>query len=67
MTVETRVCRVRRVPAGIALGYGGRFVTVACRRVRGAPIGYHDGLRAVLLGTRLGSVAGEESARGGRQ
>ncbi len=50
MTVETRVVAVRRVPAGTALGYGGRFVTARDTTVAVLPIGYHDGLRRSFSG-----------------
>jgi alanine racemase len=68
MTVETRVIAVRRVPAGTALGYGGRFVTPRDTTVAVLPIGYHDGLRrsvsgkvAVLLRGGPASVVGSVS------
>ena len=65
MTVETRVTSVRRVPAGTALGYGGRFVTARETTIAVLPIGYHDGFRrsfsgrvAVLLGGKRAPVVG---------
>lgn len=68
MTVETRVVAVRRVPAGTALGYGGRFVTARDTTVAVLPIGYHDGFRrsfsgkvAVLLRGRRAPVVGSVS------
>lgn len=68
MTIETRVVSARRVPAGTALGYGGRFVTARATTVAVLPIGYHDGLRrsfsgkaAVLLRGRPAPVVGSVS------
>ncbi|MFN2385579.1 MAG: alanine racemase [Thermoanaerobaculia bacterium] len=50
LTLETRVIAVHEVPAGAALGYGGRFVTRRPSRIATIPIGYHDGLRRVISG-----------------
>jgi alanine racemase len=50
LTLETRVIAARDVPAGVALGYGGRFVTRRPSRIATIPIGYHDGLRRVISG-----------------
>jgi alanine racemase len=68
MTVEARVTAVRRVPAGTALGYGGRFVTERATTIAVLPIGYHDGFRrslsgrvAVLLGGKRAPVVGAVS------
>ena len=68
MTIETRVIAVRRLPAGIPLGYGGRFVTERPSTVAVLPIGYHDGFRrsfsgsvSVLLRGRKAPVVGSVS------
>ena len=68
MCVETRVVSVRSVPAGTALGYGGRFVTGRETTVAVLPIGYHDGFRrsfsgrvAVLLRGMRAPVVGSVS------
>ena len=50
MSVETRVMSVREVPAGVALGYGGRFVTSHPSEIAVLPIGYHDGFRRSFSG-----------------
>jgi alanine racemase len=68
MSIETRVVGVRRLPAGTALGYGGRFVTQRETTVAVLPIGYHDGFRrsfsgsvSVLLRGRKAPVVGSVS------
>jgi alanine racemase len=50
MTVETAAMSVRRVPAGMPLGYGGTFVTRRVSTIAVLPIGYDDGLRRSLSG-----------------
>jgi alanine racemase len=45
MTVETEVMSVRDLPAGAAIGYGGRFRTRRSSRIAAIPIGYSDGIR----------------------
>ena len=50
MSVETRVMSLREVPAGVALGYGGRFVTSRASEIAVLPIGYHDGFRRSFSG-----------------
>jgi alanine racemase len=50
MSLETRVMSVRAVPAGVALGYGGRFVTSRPSEIAVLPIGYHDGFRRSFSG-----------------
>ena len=50
MTLETRVMAVKDVPAGTALGYGGRFVTSRASTIVTLPIGYHDGFRRSFSG-----------------
>jgi alanine racemase len=68
MTLESRVVAVRTVPAGTALGYGGRFVAERETTVAVLPIGYHDGFRrsfsgktSVLLRGRRAPVVGTVS------
>lgn len=68
MALETRVISVKRVPAGTALGYGGRFVTSRASTVATLPIGYHDGLRrsfssrvSVLLRGGMAPIVGAVS------
>lgn len=50
LTLETRVMAVNDVPAGTALGYGGRFVTARASSIASLPIGYHDGFRRSFSG-----------------
>ncbi len=50
MEVETRVMAVKAVPAGAALGYGGRFVARRPSTIAVLPIGYHDGVRRRITG-----------------
>jgi alanine racemase len=50
MTVETRVMTLKVVPAGTALGYGGRYVTERRSEIAVIPIGYHDGFRRAFSG-----------------
>ncbi len=68
MSVETNVVSVRRIPSGVPLGYGGRFVTTRETTAAVLPIGYRDGFRrsfsgrtAVLLGGRRAPVIGAVS------
>jgi alanine racemase len=68
MAVETRVVSVKSVPAGAALGYGGRFVAARDTTVAVLPIGYHDGFRrsfcgrvSILLGGKRAPVVGAVS------
>ncbi len=68
MRVEARIVSLKRVPAGTALGYGGRFVAQRDTTVAVLPIGYHDGFRrslsgrvSVLLGGKRAPVVGAVS------
>ncbi len=68
MSVETHVVSVRRIPSGVPLGYGGRFVTTRETVAAVLPIGYRDGFRrafsgraAVLLRGRRAPVIGAVS------
>jgi alanine racemase len=47
---ETRVMAVRDVGAGVAVGYGGKFVTARRSRLAVLPVGYHDGYRRAFSG-----------------
>jgi alanine racemase len=44
LTFKTRVIAVKEVSAGIALGYGGRYVTPRASRIAVIPAGYADGM-----------------------
>ena len=43
MSVRARIVLLREVPAGAALGYGGRHVTERPSRIAVVPVGYADG------------------------
>ena len=51
MSVETSVLAIRVLPAGTAIGYGGRFVTARATTIAVLPIGYADGYRRSFSGT----------------
>jgi alanine racemase len=61
MGLETRVMAVREVSAGIALGYGGRFVTQRPSVIAVLPIGYHDGFRRSFSGRVRVLLRGKEA------
>jgi alanine racemase len=61
MSVETRVMAVREIPAGVALGYGGRFVTSRPSAIAVLPIGYHDGFRRSFSGRVRVLLQGKEA------
>ena len=61
MSVETRVMAVREVPAGVALGYGGRFLTSRPSEIAVLPIGYHDGFRRSFSGRVRVLLRGKEA------
>lgn len=61
MTIETEVMSVRRVPAGAALGYGGRFVTQRPSEIAVLPIGYDDGFRRSFSGRVRVRMKGNEA------
>ncbi len=44
LSLKTRVCFVKRVPAGTPIGYGATYVTRDERTIATLPIGYADGL-----------------------
>jgi len=50
LTFRTRVISIKQVPAGIPLGYGGRYVTPRASRIAIIPAGYADGLDRRLSG-----------------
>ena len=47
---ETEVTAVKDVPAGVAVGYGGTFVTARPSRLAVLPVGYDDGYRRAFSG-----------------
>ena len=50
LSFKTRVISVKEVPAGIPLGYGGRYVTSRHSRIATIPAGYADGMIRRLSG-----------------
>ena len=61
MSVESAVMSVKSVPAGTALGYGGRFVTARASEIAAVPIGYHDGFRRSFSGRVRVLMRGKEA------
>jgi alanine racemase len=61
MSVETCVMSLRQIPAGVALGYGGRFVTSRPSEIAVLPIGYHDGFRRSFSGRVRVLLRGKEA------
>ena len=50
LTLKTKVIAVKEVPAGIPLGYGGKYVTPRHSRIATLPAGYADGMNRRLSG-----------------
>lgn len=50
LSFKTRVISVKEVPAGIPLGYGGKYVTPRHSRIATLPAGYADGVNRRLSG-----------------
>jgi alanine racemase len=48
MRIVARVTQVRDVPAGVAIGYGGTFVTARPSKIALLPVGYGDGVPRAL-------------------
>lgn len=44
LSVSARIAQIRDVPAGVQVGYGGRFKTSRNTRLAVVPVGYADGL-----------------------
>lgn len=68
LSVSARITQLREVPAGVAVGYGGSFVTMRESRLALLPVGYADGLPrslsnrgAVLIGGRRCPLVGNIS------
>ena len=59
LSFRTRVISVKQVPAGIALGYGGRYVTPRASRIATVPAGYADGVDRRLSNRGRVIVCGE--------
>ena len=50
LSLKTKVISVKEVPAGIPLGYGGKYVTPRHSRIATLPAGYADGMLRRLSG-----------------
>jgi len=50
LSLKTKVIAVKEVPAGIPLGYGGKYVTPRHSRIATLPAGYADGMNRRLSG-----------------
>lgn len=68
MTLKTQLISVRDLPAGEAVGYGGRYITRQPSRIGVAACGYGDGYprqmrdgAPLLVGEQLASLAGRVS------
>ncbi|MBI4458985.1 MAG: alanine racemase, partial [Acidobacteria bacterium] len=59
LTFKSKIIAIKEVPAGIALGYGGRYVTSRPSRIATIPAGYADGLDRRLSGQGHLIVAGQ--------
>lgn len=58
MSLKTRIVHVKTVPAGEAISYGGRYVTVRSERIGTIPVGYADGFSRMLTGKAEALVRG---------
>ena len=58
MSVRARIVQLREVPAGTALSYGGRTVTLRRSRIAVVPVGYADGYAWRLTGRAEALVRG---------
>ncbi len=61
LTFKTRVIAVKEVAAGIALGYGGRYVTPQRSRIATIPAGYADGLDRRLSNRGCALLCGQRA------
>jgi alanine racemase len=62
LSFKTRVIAVKEVPAGIPLGYGGRYVTSRHSRIATIPAGYADGMIRRLSGGGRVLIQGQFAA-----
>ena len=58
MKVKTSIVRIRKMPAGMPVGYGGTFVTKRPTLLATVPVGYKDGYFRALSGRAKVSVGG---------
>lgn len=56
--LSARVLRIADLPVGVAVGYGGRFVTTEPTRVATVSVGYADGFLRALAGKANAGYAG---------
>ncbi|MDR2530297.1 MAG: alanine racemase [Oscillospiraceae bacterium] len=66
MTWKARVCRVRDVPAGTAVGYGRTWVVPTARRIAVLSVGYGDGFSRMLSNRGSVWIAGQRAPIVGR-
>jgi alanine racemase len=59
LSLKTKVISVKEVPAGIPLGYGGKYVTPRNSRIATLPAGYADGMNRRLSGKGRVIVRGQ--------
>jgi alanine racemase len=59
LSFKTKVISVKEVPAGIPLGYGGKYVTPRHSRIATLPAGYADGVNRRLSGKGRVIVRGQ--------
>jgi len=59
LTFKTKIIAVKEVPAGIALGYEGRYITPRHSRIATLPAGYADGVNRRLSGRGRVIVRGQ--------
>jgi len=59
LSLKTKVISVKEVPAGIPLGYGGKYVTPRNSRIATLPAGYADGMNRRLSGRGRVMVRGQ--------
>lgn len=61
LSLKTKVIAVKEVPAGIPLGYGGRYVTPRHCRIATLPAGYADGMNRRLSGRGRVLIRGQRA------
>ena len=59
LSLKTKVISVKEMPAGIPLGYGGRYITPRNSRIATLPAGYADGMNRRLSGKGRVIVRGQ--------
>ncbi|OFW09991.1 MAG: alanine racemase [Acidobacteria bacterium RIFCSPLOWO2_02_FULL_59_13] len=59
LTYKTKIISIKQVPAGISMGYGGRYVTPRNSRIATIPAGYADGVNRKLSGRGRVIICGQ--------